>query len=305
MPSPRTISEIKSSLLRPALTSHFEVRIPIPSKMIEREGNNKKSFLEYNNIQINSVSQDNLNLLCSEATLPGSNLATLEITNDFHGVTERHAYRRVYDDRIDLTFYIDADSYLPIKFFETWMKFCVDESVGQQSDKGSGSKDPSYFYRVRYPSEYICTQGLQVIKFERNYGNYLVYDFVNAFPISFSSIPVSYESSSLLKCTVSMSYIRYVLNYSDADPIDKGGNLTPEQQADINSIQFSSANVPDLPGLSGTGALSTGGIPGQVARSSGNTILEGDEIIGAINANQTPVESGLPYVGRNIGPLAP
>jgi hypothetical protein len=68
------------------------------------------------------------NLMCSEATLPGSNLATFEINDNFHGVTERHAYRRVYDDRIDLTFYVDADNYIPIKYFETWMKYVVGES---------------------------------------------------------------------------------------------------------------------------------------------------------------------------------
>ena len=56
--------------------------------------------------------QDQLNLLCAEASLPGSQLATTELTGDFTGVTERHAYRRMYDDRIDLTFYCDADQYL-------------------------------------------------------------------------------------------------------------------------------------------------------------------------------------------------
>jgi pantothenate kinase len=67
--------------------------------------------------------------MCSEATLPGSNLATFEINDNFHGVTERHAYRRVYDDRIDLTFYVDADELvIPIKYFETWMKYVVEKA---------------------------------------------------------------------------------------------------------------------------------------------------------------------------------
>jgi hypothetical protein len=75
-----------------------------------------------------SSKQEQLNLMCSEATLPGSNLATFEINDNFHGVTERHAYRRVYDDRIDLTFYVDADNYIPIRYFETWMKYVAGES---------------------------------------------------------------------------------------------------------------------------------------------------------------------------------
>jgi hypothetical protein len=41
--------------------------------------------------------------------------------------------------------------------------------------------------------------------------NTLNYEFIGAYPISISSMQVSYESSSLLKCTVSMSYLRYVI----------------------------------------------------------------------------------------------
>ena len=65
--------------------------------------------------------------MCSEAVLPGSQLATTEMNNDFTGVTERHAYRRIYDETIDLTFYVDADNYLPIRFFEEWISGIVNE----------------------------------------------------------------------------------------------------------------------------------------------------------------------------------
>ena len=41
-------------------------------------------------------------------------------------------------------------------------------------------------------------------------GSKLYYSFYNSFPTSIASMPVSYESSSLLKCTVSFTYDRYV-----------------------------------------------------------------------------------------------
>ena len=211
MPTVRNVAKIKSSLLHPALTSHFEVTIP-------KLGTKFDDFLKYNGVNLD---QERLNLMCSEATLPGSNLATFEINDNFHGVTERHAYRRVYDDRIDLTFYVDADNYLPIRYFETWIKYIVDESRGKQADKNAGSEDREYFYRVRYPegTNGYTSDGLTVTKFERTgnknnssyQGSTLEYKFIRAFPISINSMPVSYDSSSLLKCTVSMSYIRYVL----------------------------------------------------------------------------------------------
>ena len=244
MPKIRTVGDIKSKLLHPALTSHFEVEIPKP---LDVDGKFKK-FLEDNRYQDNSVLKDQLNLMCSEAILPGSNLATLELSSNYTGVTERHAYRRIYDNNIDFTFYVDADKYLPIKYFEIWMKFIVDESVEKQDDKGVGSKESNYFYRVRYPKEYMCEQGLKVTKFERTgngksyTGSTLIYNFVNAFPISVFSMPVSYESSSLLKCTVSFSYIRYYIDFKESEIARPEKNInstpTPTNTAQFNTDQF-------------------------------------------------------------------
>lgn len=300
MPKPafKSVSDITSALLQPALTSHFLVEIDTSAL-----GNDFKDFLSANGIIYN---QENLNLMCSEASLPGSSLATLEINNDFTGVTERHAYRRIYDDRIDLTFYVNAgdytnttpktniSSYLPIRFFETWIKYIVDESITvQQESKGAGSVDPNYFYRVRYPDEYNKST-ITLTKFERssatsvnttnyesNYGNYtgnpLLYQFVNCYPISISSMPVSYDSSSLLKCTVSMTYTRYVL-FKDENIVGSSGAsnsstaTTPAQQATANSsnTQLAFSN----PQLVSTPTITTGGVPTSAANASGNTITQ-------------------------------
>ena len=276
MPTVRNIAKIKSSLLHPALTSHFEVKIPIP-------GGGFGNFLKYNGVNLD---QERLNLMCSEATLPGSNLATFEINDNFHGVTERHAYRRVYDDRIDLTFYVDADNYLPIRYFETWIKYIVDESRGKQADKNAGSEDRNYFYRVRYPegTNGYTSDGLTVTKFERTgntdnssyQGSTLEYKFIRAFPISINSMPVSYDSSSLLKCTVSMSYIRYVLMQGDnkaepqstttstGDPSGPNFNATPQQLAQINTQAFN----PNIDLSSVTGKITPGGVPFDSAGAS-------------------------------------
>ena len=236
MPTARNIASIKKNLLHPALTSHFEVKIPKPPKF--------DKFLTDNKYSYNSVSQDQLNLLCSETVLPGSNLATLDLNNDHTGTTERHAYRRIYDDRIDFTFYVDADNYLPIKYFELWMKFIVNESI-EGKDGVPGNKNSNYFYRINYPNVYRC-QGLTVTKFERTgkgnsyTGSTLIYNFVDAFPISVSSMPVSYESSSLLKCSVSFSYIRYYVDFLKS-VIAKPENFTsptPGNSAQFNTDQF-------------------------------------------------------------------
>ena len=271
-PTPKNIADIKLNLLRPALTSHFAVTIPKPP------GGEFDEFLKDNGVILN---QGKLNLMCSEATLPGSNLATFEINDNFHGVTERHAYRRVYDDRIDLTFYVNADrvgSYLPIRYFETWMKYIVGESREKQTDKNAGSEDREYFYRVRYPegTNGYTSDGLTVTKFERDYTQTLEYKFIRSFPISINSMPVSYDSSSLLKCTVSMSYIRYVLIQgsnkakpqstarSPGDPSSPNFTATPQQLAQINTQAYNS-NI-DLSSV--TGNITPGGVPFNSAGAS-------------------------------------
>jgi hypothetical protein len=245
-PSKKSVSDIKSALLRPALTSHFLVYIRPP------DGNFTEKFLKENGLVYDSIKQSNLTLMCSDATIPGSSFLTHESNNDFHGVTERFAYRRAYDDRIDLSFYVDAQEYYTIRFFEIWMKYIANESIAGTP----GIKDSYYSYRFRYPDGndgYRQDSSLVVTKFERDYKSInLKYEFIKPYPISIQSIPISYDSSSLLKCTVSMTYIRYIVDAnkgtSGGEPGQSTANgvqnnpfatLTPEKQAQINSAAFS------------------------------------------------------------------
>lgn len=282
MPTKRSVDNIKSQLLKPALTSHFEVEIPIPRGLLENDG---PKYLEANGLQqFANLNQGTLNLLCSETSLPGSNIGLMDITSDYHGVTVRHANRRIYDDRIDMTFYVDADNYLPIRYFEVWMKYVVGESIASSGSR-PGSESPNYFYRLNYPDLYIAKDGLKITKFERSYDRTLTYKFINSFPISVASMPISYESSSLLKCTVSFSYIRYILVPPSKDepshPDSNGSSATtgdpssPVNQATFNNAQFI-ATGNTLPGLEGTGALSIGGASQSAANASGNSITYSD-----------------------------
>ena len=229
-PAVRTVSQIKAKLLRPALTSHYECYFNPPAAVRDRT----KGLYDV----------DYLTLACCEASLPGSQFSTHEMNNDFTGVSERNAYRRVYDDRADFTFYVDH-GYKTIKFFETWMSFIANEARGD-----NGVERPNHFYRFNYPSEYK-TQTLYLTKFERDYpksgGSTLQYRFFQAFPVAINSMPVSYESSSLLKCTVSFSYIRYLvegLNY----PITSSGTVTRSPNGAADS-PFTGAQLDNIEAL--------------------------------------------------------
>lgn len=263
---PQSISKIKSTLLSPATTSHFVVSIQKPNELnSDKEtlaetgtGSIARDFASYLAQQgitrdINSI--EYLNLACSDASLPGSSFATSEITGDYHGITERHAYRRIYDDRIDLTFYVDAKKYYAIRFFEAWMRYIMSETyTGNADQQGRSDDEKNLFYRSRYPSQY--TTNLEITKFEKdNISNNkpsLKYRLYNTYPVSIASMPVSYDASSLLKCTVSMNYSRYSLIPTNSSFGTFGGNAksanenpnSPEGTGD-NSNQSEFRTVPN------------------------------------------------------------
>ena len=247
MPSPKTVSDIKENLLRPALTAHYEVKIGLPSGF-DKVMNNAFGYST-------GIHKEKLHLLCAEASLPGSQLATTEINNNFTGVTERHAYRRIFDDRLDLTFYVDAENYLPIRVFETWIAYITGEQYqnpGGNFVELAAPKSQNYFYRMRYPDSSpgykgYTASGLKVIKFERDYNPdfnpmTLEYNFVKSFPISITSMPVTYNGSDLLRCSVGMTYIRYVVDritgVQGPAPF-RNVSITPTVIADANNLNES------------------------------------------------------------------
>ena len=190
--------------------------------------------------------QDQLNLQCCEAQLPGSQLATSEIINDFPGVTERHVYRRQFDDRIDLNFYCDAEQYMPIRFFEGWMKYITNE-------KSDESLRDNYSYRMKFPNTYKGP--LEVTKFEKNIQSGeeqkvvkpLTYKFVNCFPLAISSMPITYDASDLLKCNVSFAYSRYYID----ETTRVSEFVNPSAQANFNNVSngFPIGGIPRLPSM--------------------------------------------------------
>jgi len=184
--------------------------------------------------------QENLNISCSETNLPGSTIATFEVKNDHAGVTERYAHRRMYDDRIDFTFYVDSNQYMAIRFFEAWMRFVTGEAGTRTDGDARELTNPGYHYRMNFPESYRCERGLKIVKFERDYQSSLEYEFIGAYPVSVSSMPVSYESSSLLKCSVSMTYLRYVIT-----EITKA-NKTPEPAVDAQEADKVNTQEPPV-----------------------------------------------------------
>ena len=142
-------------------------------------------------------------ILCSDASLPTTAYATAEVRDNFMGVPQQYAHTRIYTD-IDFTFYVDED-YNLLKIFEGWMEY-----ISSGADTGLNVQHKSYYRRMRYPDSYKCNT-LYINKFEKDFRRTMRYQFINAFPKSMSSVPVSYGPADVLKVTVSFNYDRYIV----------------------------------------------------------------------------------------------
>ena len=101
------------------------------------------------------------------------------------------------------------------------MNFITNTTNRNDPNFNGGADNESYFYRVKFQKSGDGFSGyqqgsLEITKFEKNLDSRrktrtLTYKFVNCFPLAINSMPVSYDGSQLLKCSVSMAYSRYFI----------------------------------------------------------------------------------------------
>ena len=208
MPIKRRISDFKPLFTNLAQTSHYEVRFG----GLGSSGGELMAYLFRKGISQRFIAED-AGLLCFSASLPTTSLATATISGNFMGITEKFAHTRQYS-AIGLEFYVDKN-YNALKFMESWMEFIAS---GSNNPIGSplapvGQNRRDYISRIQYP-EYYKSNSTTIIKFDRDYNEEVGYTFVGLFPSAMSSIPVSYNSSDILKMSVTFEYDRYIAGRS-------------------------------------------------------------------------------------------
>ena len=223
-PTYYSVSDLKTRILNIAQTSIYHVKFAVPPAV--------SSFIASNGRGVTPENISNIELLCSEASLPGTTLATHDVTSDYHGVTEKMAYRRIYDETIDLTFYVDRN-YNVIEFFDGWIDYIT--GLGETFSRND-YKSPYVHYRMNYPEKY--KSDMYVVKYEKDIGNALNYTFVKAFPVSVTSTPVTYQASELLQYNVSFSYIRYVRERNKIIPPSTLENPRAPGVVEFNKFNF-------------------------------------------------------------------
>ena len=195
---PYNLSVAKNIIGPLAQTNHFQVTFSSLRPSVESY---LRDYIGVDDIR-NFLSR-RAGILCDSASLPTTAYATAEVRDNFMGVPQQFAHTRIYTD-IDFSFYIDQD-YTLLKIFEGWMEY-----ISSGADTATNQQRVAFYRRMRYPDTYKCSN-LYINKFEKNFKRTMRYQFVNAFPKSMSSVPVSYGPADILKVTVSFNYDRYIV----------------------------------------------------------------------------------------------
>ena len=203
-PRPKRISDILPKIQNVAQTSNFLVKFALPNSEL-------KSHMRRKGINDRFIAED-AGLLCYNAVLPGSGMAAVNTVGDYQGMVERFVHTRNFT-QVNFEFYVDNE-YKSLKFLEHWMEFITG------ANRSDVSAD-TYYFQLNYPDDYKSND-TRVVKFERNYSQFLEYRFVGLFPLTLNSTKVQYGNSQILKATASFSYDRYIAGESSSLARDLG-----------------------------------------------------------------------------------
>lgn len=171
-----------------------------------------------------------MNLLCTQAEIPGTSYLTTQAVGHHQGIQEVFPTLRQFPP-LNLTFYVDAD-HLILQVLENWMTYI---------NPLSNQRSLNAFGRLNYPDNY--KEIIHLSKFERdtflkgnNFDgsprattNVSHYEFVNVWPQNVQSMRMSYGQSSILRCSIVLSYDRFFTSFDKKDlrelPIDDGNDI--------------------------------------------------------------------------------
>lgn len=191
-----------------------------------------------------------INLMCEEATLPGMQAATSQLTGRHMGEAQvNYPTFRLYND-LSLTWLCDANM-TPLKFLHVWMeRIFQDYGEGDVRFNRSGSFSSRYtknervntgitgggnnrynYVKLSYPRDYLCDE-LVVTKCEKGPNaeqqrSAISFHCLDAFPYAIDAIPVSYGSSQAVKVTANFYYSKWYSNFNTL----WGLNLPPSKSS--------------------------------------------------------------------------
>ena len=146
-----------------------------------------------------------LNILCSQASLPAKSILTNErrIGMEY----QKMAYGYQIDD-VTLTFYMMND-YGVKEYFDTWRNIVINENSMESNYKNDYARTIT-IHQLRQPLAGFTKQ-LGPIRFRGGLGGGTVYsvDLLEAFPINTSEIQLNNELDGLIQMNVTIAYTNW------------------------------------------------------------------------------------------------
>ena len=159
-----------------------------------------------------------LNILCSNATMPAKQILTNERRIGME--LQKVAYGYAVDD-VSMTFYLMND-YGVKDYFDSWRSTILDET-GQASNYKNEYAKTVTIHQLRQPLKGFSRQ-LGPIRFNAGIGGGSVYsvDLIEAFPIASSAIELNNDLDGLVQLNVTFAYTNWrrargVQNFINAD----------------------------------------------------------------------------------------
>ena len=151
------------------------------------------------------ANQRELNILCSNATLPGKQI----LTNDRRIGMEyqKMAYGYAVDD-VSMTFYLMND-YGVKEYFDTWRSVVVNENRMESNYKNEYARTVT-IHQLRQPLKGF-TKNIGPIRLSAGLGGGTVYsvDLLEAFPIANSAIELNNDLDGLVQLNVTFAYTNW------------------------------------------------------------------------------------------------
>ena len=146
-----------------------------------------------------------LNILCSNATMPAKQILTNERRIGME--LQKVAYGYAVDD-VSMTFYLMND-YGVKDYFDSWRSTILDET-GQASNYKNEYAKTVTIHQLRQPLKGFSKQ-LGPIRFNAGIGGGSVYsvDLLEAFPIASSAIELNNDLDGLVQLTVTFAYTNW------------------------------------------------------------------------------------------------
>jgi hypothetical protein len=148
---------------------------------------------------------DNMNILCSQAQLPGKAI----LTHDrFVGMEAQKVAYGYNAPPVTMTFYCMND-YSIVKYFDEWRALTINEETGEAYYKKTYVR-PVKVHQLRKPI-IGKTVGAGPIRINIGLGAGTVYgvELIDAFPVSVSTIELSNELDGLVQLNVEFAYTNW------------------------------------------------------------------------------------------------